>query len=366
MFLALRELKYAKLRYALIGLIMVLIAGLIFIISGLTKGLAADNASSIQNLQADYLVLEDSIEQQLNRSSIPALAGDDIKNIDGVKDASPLTLQMMSVGFHGSEQKLDVAMFATEANGMLVPPVAEGNGLDQDNGILIDSSLKREGVKIGDTLTAGNNNTELIVKGFVEGQRYSHTPVVFISEEIFYQMMGNNDDSANMVNAIALNFDETNGDAIQSKLSDDFVLTSKEEVLTNVPSYSQEQASLTMMIVFLFVISSFVLAAFFYVITLQKRDQFGVLKALGARTMYLIRSLVGQVLFLSVICIGLGILVTYGIKLALPAGIPFQLTAEGMMQYSLLILTMAVIGSLLSLFQIAKIDPVEAIEGGAN
>ena len=56
MFLAIRELKHSKLRYLLIGLIMVLVALLVFIISGLANGLSSDNASSIQNMKADYFV----------------------------------------------------------------------------------------------------------------------------------------------------------------------------------------------------------------------------------------------------------------------------------------------------------------------
>lgn len=43
MFLALRELKHAKLRYILIGLIMVLIAWLVLFVTGLANGLANDN-----------------------------------------------------------------------------------------------------------------------------------------------------------------------------------------------------------------------------------------------------------------------------------------------------------------------------------
>ncbi|HHQ0972437.1 TPA: ABC transporter permease, partial [Listeria innocua] len=42
MFLALRELKHSKLRYILIGLIMVLIAWLVLFVTGLANGLAND------------------------------------------------------------------------------------------------------------------------------------------------------------------------------------------------------------------------------------------------------------------------------------------------------------------------------------
>ncbi|MEB9935945.1 ABC transporter permease, partial [Bacillus cereus] len=56
MFLALRELKQSKLRYGLIGLIMVLLSFLVLVISGLANGLSYDNASSIQNMEANKFV----------------------------------------------------------------------------------------------------------------------------------------------------------------------------------------------------------------------------------------------------------------------------------------------------------------------
>ncbi len=62
MFLALRELKQSKLRYGLIGLIMVLLSFLVLVISGLANGLSYDNASSIQNMEANKFVLADDAE----------------------------------------------------------------------------------------------------------------------------------------------------------------------------------------------------------------------------------------------------------------------------------------------------------------
>jgi len=43
---------------------------------------------------------------------------------------------------------------------------------------------------------------------------------------------------------------------------------------------------------------------------------------------------------------------------------PFVISASSLLQSSLLILVMALLGSLVSMFQVAKIDPLEAIEGG--
>ena len=54
-------------------------------------------------------------------------------------------------------------------------------------------------------------------------------------------------------------------DEVKGELSGNYDVLTKDELLKGIPGYSQEQASLTMMIVFLFVIGTFVLAVFFYV-----------------------------------------------------------------------------------------------------
>lgn len=354
MFLAIRELFYAKFRYILIGLIMVLIALLIFIISGLAQGLSADNASSIEGLNADYLLIDPDAELEMTKSFIPRETKDEVDGIDGVEEAAPLSIRMMNASVNGTEQNVDVSLFATEADGMLIPSVSEGNGMESQNEVIADDSLKQEGVKIGDTLDFGEDSV-LTITGFSENQRYSHTPVVYV----------HGGESKN-INAIAIQAEEENLEEIKSELGSTYDVVTKEEALQGIPSYSQEQASLNMMIIFMFVIAAFVLAAFFYVITLQKRDQFGVLKALGAKTSYLLRNLVGQVVLISFVCIAMAVGLTLGVAALLPEDMPFLLTADEMLQTSILILIVSVVGALVSLFQVIKIDPIEAIEGAGK
>lgn len=354
MFLAIRELMHAKVRYILIGLIMVLIACLIFIISGLTQGLSADNASAIQDLKADYLLIDPDAELEMTKSFIPQEEKEEVAQMDEVEEASSLSIRMMNASVNDSDQNEDVALFVTESDGMLMPSVSEGRAINSDNEVVVDDSLKREGIEIGDTLAFGEDS-EWTVVGFVENQRYSHTSVVFA-----------NGGQTENINAIAIQADEANADALQANVGDSFDMVTKDEALQGIPSYSQEQGSLNMMTIFLYVIAAFVLAAFFYVITLQKRDQFGVLKALGAKTAYLVKNLVGQVVFISVLCIAVAVGLTLGVAALLPADMPFLLTAGGMLQTSLLILMVSIIGAVISLVQVVKIDPIEAIEGAGK
>ncbi|CDQ41316.1 MULTISPECIES: ABC transporter permease [Virgibacillus] len=346
MFLAIRELLFAKTKYILIGLIMVLTASLIFIISGLAQGLSSDNASVIQDLQADALIIEEGAEGEIGNSFIPADEREKmIEAQGGNNNASTLAIRMMNTTINDADQQIDIALFATERNGILMPDVAEGMFPQKADEVLADATLKQEGVRLGDQLQV-EENTSYTVTGFTADQRYSHTPVVFISNDELEQF-----------NAVAVQ-GEANTDG-------SYEVITKETALNGIPSYSQEQASLNMMIIFLYVIAAFVLAVFFYVMTLQKREQFGVLKALGAKSMYLIRGLIGQVILLSLISISIAVVVTFGIGALFPADMPFTLELETMLQPAIIIIVVSTIGAIVSLYQVIQIDPIEAIEGAA-
>lgn len=347
MFLAIRELMHAKLRYLLIGFIIVLISSLIFVISGLAKGLSADNASAIQNLQADQLVLEKDAEKQLTKSVISKSAMSKIAETEGVTEVVPLSIRMAAASVNDTEQKVDVALFGTDMDGVLFPNVTEGEAPTDSTEVVADDSLKKEGISIDDTITFAGSDREYRIAGFTENQRFSHTSVVYM------------DRSSDKVNAFAM---QTNSE-INNQLSRKYDVLTKDEVLQGIPSYSQEQASLNMMIIFLYVITAFVLAVFFYVITLQKKAQFGVLKALGSQTSYLIKNLIVQVAVISAVCIAIAVGLTFGAGELMPSDMPFVLEIKDMMQSALLLLAVSVIGSLISLVQVVNVDPIVAIEG---
>lgn len=359
MFLATRELFHSKLRYVLIGFIIILVASLIFIISGLAKGLSANNASSIQEMNADFLVIEKDAEQELGKSLLKHDVSDEIKDVKGVKGVAPLTIMQSSAKVNDAEKGTDMAFFITSSDSLLLPKVVEGKSMKKDTDVVLDDLLKDEGIKIGDTIHAGD--VELKVAGFAQNQRYSHTSVAYVSEKAFTS----DSKDEQKVNAFAVSSNDLKQSELQDKLKDYDVMT-KSESLSGIPSYSQEQASLNMMIVFLLIIAAFVLAVFFYVMTLQKRDQFGVLKALGTKTSYLVKNIMTQVLILSVICIGIGVALTYGISAVMPKDMPFVIDGGQMLGSSALVLGVSLIGAVVSLFQVVKVDPIEAIEGGAK
>lgn len=363
MFLALRELKHAKFRYLLIGFIMLLVAWLTFIVSGLANGLALDNASAMKNVNGDYFVLQDNADQKLARSSIPTDTLDEIRKQDGVKEAAPLSQTTTSFTQTGKDKKIDVTIFGIEPQSMIMPSISEGRGLGNlgKNEVVVDASLKGKGLAIGDTLENKDTGVSVTVVGFAKGQMFSHMPVLYTDTDSLNNMMKSTGRQQKpSYNAIVVNGNKDVQPTLEKNISHISVLT-KDQAVQGIPGFKEEQGSLTMMITFLIVIAAFVQAVFFYVITLQKTNQFGVLKAIGAKTSYLAKNLIGQVLILAITAIGISIALTFGVSAFFPEGMPFELGSEIVVKYSALLIVVAMIGALLSLQRIAKIDAIEAI-----
>lgn len=287
MFLGMRELLYSKLRYFLVTGIMVLIILLALILSGLANGLAYDNASSIANNNVPLYAISKDAQGTLARSLFNEKALDTIKKDSNVKDAALFGQSMQTLKRESDDKKYSVALFGIQPDSFLAPKIASGHSLKvtKPDEIVVDSSLKKEGLHIGDVLMDDILNRELTIVGFTTDQKYSHAPVAYL----------------------------------------------------NIATWHM---------------------------TLQKTAQFGILKALGVKTKRLAGSIIGQVVVISLIAIIISVLVTFLLPLILPDAMPFRLDTVTIISYSVLFFVVAIIGSLLSLYRIAKIDPLDAIRGG--
>ncbi len=372
--LSIKEMSFFKLRYLLIGFILFFLASLVFIISGLAHGLASDNSSAMVNMNAEGFYVSDDSEHRLDRSQLIGLNAAELRENGG----EVLGLQMKSMEITGQDARADVVVMGINAGGFLMPKVSEGAGLEaassgggagsvgvdssvsthslQPFGAVADITLKDEGVAIGDVLYDSKTDTRFIVRGFVEGYSYSHAPALFIDVSAWEAMLpGDNV----YYNTVALQ----NTDASDSvaSLLDSAELAAKDDIIAKIPGYKAEQSSLGMIVAFLLIIVVFVLGAFFYIMTIQKSNQFGILKAIGATNRFLILSTVIQVIALSLLSIGLAIGFAAILKMVMPDGMPFVFDIGLITQYSLIMLGIALLGAGLSGAGIVKADPLQAM-----
>ncbi|WP_342047520.1 ABC transporter permease [Bacillus sp. OTU530] len=359
MFLALRELRQAKLRYALIGMIMILIAWLTFMVTGLVNGLASDNASAIQNMKAHSFILQKEANQKLGQSVLTPKVLKDIQDQVGETNATPLSETTISLQEEGTTDKMDITVFGIDPTSFVAPAVKQGQSLHTDelNEAVVSEGLKANGVKIGDVLKNDDVNQSFKVIGFTNKSMFSHTPVIYVNMKQFQALQHAMGKANASYQAIVL---QGNMESLGKSVVDVQLFT-KDEMVQSIPGFKEEQGSLTMMTIFLVVIAAFVQAGFFYVLTLQKTSQFGVLKAIGTTTFYLTKSVIGQVLILAASAIIIGLGLTYGVSALLPDSMPFVLSNNTILQYTAILLMVSMLGASLSLLQITRIDAIEAI-----
>lgn len=353
----------------MIGIITVLIAWLVFILSGLGNGLSTLSAATFKNMDANYVTFEEGSRASMSRSLLSESLAEELENQPNVSAASAMGATMGTVkngsGSNDSE-KVDIAILGINPGSFLEPNVIEGKPLqaNQPLEVIANDTLKKKGFKIGDTLKIEGSLEKVKIVGFVNNETYNHLPVIFTTldkwRSIQFAAPGSDKGIEKPVNAIMLQGENIDFEKLNKSFKDTEIVT-KAAAIQGMPGYQEENGTIMMMLAFLLAISAFVLGVFFYVLTLQKANQFGILKAIGASNRFLGRAIVSQVFLLSFISIGAGILLTYGTALILPDEMPFTLDPKLVVLYGLLLLVISVLSSLVSVRKITKIDPLQAI-----
>jgi ABC-type transport system, involved in lipoprotein release, permease component len=349
MFLALQEIKHSKLRYGLVVGVIFLIAYLVFFLTGLAYGLAQESRMAVDKWDASGILLSDEANDNINMSVIKS---DDFTSVKASKKAS--LSQSAGIIYKEDNDKENVKFFGINSKDFLAPNITSGRMFKEANEVVVDDSLSDKGYKLGDIVKVTMSNEALKIVGFTNKAKFSIAPVVYMSRASLGRLKydGNTKDAD--INAIVYRGD------LKDKPSDLSNLPIK-TFINKLPGYSAQVSTFAFMIGFLVVIAAIVIGIFIYVLTMQKLDIFGVMKAQGIPTSYIAKSVLAQTFDLSFIGVILGLLGAYGTSLILPAAVPFEAKASYFIGISILMILTAVLGALFSVKTVVKIDPLKAI-----
>lgn len=369
MFLAMKEIMHSKMKFSMIIIIFVLIAWLVFILSGLGNGLSTLAASVFKNMDASHVVFQQGAQNSMSKSLLSEDLIGNIEQVEKVTAAAPMGSTMATAlkgESNNNEDKVDIAIIGINPGSFLEPPVVEGQALSADHpsNVIVNDTMKDKGFKLGDTFQLDGSPESLTIVGFVENQTYNHVTAVFTPmsqwRKIAFAAPGSDKGITNPVNAIMLQGNKIDPDAVDAVLTGTDTVT-RAAAVQGMPGYKEENGTIMMMLGFLLAIAAFVLGVFFYVMTLQKTNQFGIMKAIGAKVGFLSKAIMSQVFILSLVSIVIAILLTYGTAAIMPDGMPFKLETNLVVGYSITLLVIAMLSSLVSVRRMAKIDPMKAL-----
>ncbi|MFJ2596767.1 ABC transporter permease [Streptomyces erythrochromogenes] len=357
MFVAWRDLRFAKGRFALMGSVVLLITLLVGLLSGLTAGLARENVSAITGLPASHLAFAAPTGDQkvsFTNSQVPESAWLAWRGQPGVTAAQPLGIRTTNAV--SGERTAAVSVFGVDPAGGLAP---RDTGLTQGQVVLAEKAAKELG-----GLTAGAKikigPLELTVAAVAGTAAYSHTPVVWMDLND-WQRIGNPGTSIDTLATVVA----VSGSGLDLAAADRAAATraqTVDEALGAIGSYQAENGSLQMMRGFLFAISALVIGAFFTVWTIQRSGDIAVLKALGASTPYLLRDALGQAVVMLAIGTGLGTALAAGFGALISGGdVPFVLDAATVLVPAAIMIALGALGAALSIRRITAVDPLTAL-----
>ncbi|WP_251845858.1 ABC transporter permease [Enterococcus faecium] len=355
MFLALNEIMHSKLRYALVAGVMFLIAYLVFFLTGLAYGLAQDNRTAVDKWEADSIVLSKDANSNLGMSMITKKIAEEVEG--GKVAYLAQTPGVVTSKDSTEEGKINVSFFGIDKNQFIMPNLVEGKAFDNDDEAVGDISLKEEyGLAVGDTVKLSGSDKTFKLTGFTDHAKFNVSPVLYTTINAYQEIRFEKEDTSEnaRINAIVVRGKISN-------LPEDLEQIKISKFINELPGYNAQVLTFGFMIGFLIVIAAIVIGIFIYVLTMQKINIFGVMKAQGITGGFIARSVVAQTFILSFVGILLGLLGTVGISLVLPDAVPFQSNWLFFGVISLLMLVVAVLGALFSVRTIVKIDPLKAI-----
>ncbi len=375
MFIAIRDLRFAWGRFLLMAVVVALVAFLTTLLSGLASGLVKNNISGLEQLDFTHLAFEYGNKPSYRNSLIERDMWEGWRELQGVEALEPLGHSTFNARLLDNTSLDDVVLWGIEPGSFLEPVVLEGEQLGNvENGVIISELLVERGLKIGDTFKLDRALTELKVIGVVQELNIGHVPIVYTPirkwQEATYGPPGY--DGSEKLPDVLFDYATLIAMKLGSGVTDEAIAEMDMEMGTLTvdrpgayiasTGYREEIMTVQMIQGFLLVISAVVIGAFFTVWTIQRTQEIGLVKALGASNGYLMRDALGQVVILMLVGAALGVAVALRLGVVfVEGGFPFAMEYSAAAAMAVLLIAAGLIGSALSVGLITRVDPIIAL-----
>ncbi|TSD58718.1 ABC transporter permease [Aeromicrobium piscarium] len=345
MFVALRDLRFATGRFALMTTVIVLVSFLVGFLASLTSGLARESTSAITDLPTDRLAFatRDGQSPDFTSSSVTAEDVDAWASTPGVDSAEALGIATTRAS--AGDTTASVTTFAAEPGSTLVDT-------EIHDGSVVLTPAAAEDLGHPDTVTIGEQTFE-VADASIADTSYAHTPVVWMTLDD-WQPIGAPGGSGDTATVVAI-------DGTPEHTIDDMTTLDLRDARSAISSFSSENGSLMTMQAFLVAISALVVGAFFSVWTMSRGDDIAVLKALGGSTRYLLRDAIGQAVLVLVIGVGAGMGLSALTSALLDGVLPVSISLSTTLAPAALLVGVGLIGAGLAVWRITRIDPHAAL-----
>lgn len=351
MYLTLNEMNKEKLRYGLIITVITLISYLIFILSALALGLAQQNTSAVNDWGVTHVSMTSDANGNLSQS---LMTREEVLNTKTTEHSAIIGVAPTIVKSHKSP--ISATFIGTQKNDLIDKSIRLTKGTWPKNQyeVLISSELSQKGLNIGDKIKLGMLSHSVLVVGYVKKLEYNMSPVIYGDLNNWRPIKGVSDQfyASGIVRKDAKLTHATN-----------LKNYTKAQLFNKMPGYSAQNKTFIFMIGFLLVISAVIVAIFLYILTIQKIPNLAVLRAQGVPGKYLVLNTLSETLIIMIVSVLISAILCGITVWLIPASVPMFFDIKLLSLAAIGLILTGIIGAIVPLRIITKIDPISVIGG---
>lgn len=372
MFLALKEMRRAKVRFALLMGAIGLLVFLVLFQQSLQNGLITGFVGGIRNQSAPVVVYSVDGRRNLQGGVLLPELDAAVRAVDGVGRTGRLGLSTFTVEADG--EQADASVVGYDAEGLGSPAKLVKGRLPSALGEAVASEVDAaDGFDVGDVVTLVPGGYTITVVGLAADVQVNVTPTLFATFDTYEAAVRSrfgNADAVLLPNALAIEpaAGVSPAELVQriNAVSDEVDALTRSDAAAKAPGVSQVQTSFRMIFVLYGLVVPFVIGLFFLIVTLQKTGALTLLRAIGASTGKLVAALLIQVLVVVAGGLLIGVALYAPISQAKLGGIRLRFETSAVIVWAVVIVVAGLISSIFSATRVRHIDPVDAVGGAGS
>ena len=372
MFLALKEMIRAKVRF---GLLISAIGMLVFLIlfqQSIQNGLLTSFVGAIRNQSAPVLVYTLDGQRVIQGSVITPDLEQRVRALDEVATVGRIgqgTFTVTSADGGLEDTTLlgyddpELGAPTTVVDGRLPDGAAEAIGSDAD---------AASGFGLGDVVRIEPGGLELTIVGLARDVQLNAGPRLFVGYDTYLDAISsaNPDAGDPLPNVLAIApVDGVDDDELVDRvnaLSQDLDALTRADAADETPGVAQVRQSFQVIFLLYGLVIPCITGLFFLIITFQKSKALTLLRAIGAPGRRLVTSLLIQALIIVGLGFAVGLAIYAPISQRRLGGIQLRFETSAVIVWAVLLVVLGIGSSLLSARRVLAIDPIEATTGGGN
>lgn len=368
MFLALKEMRRAKVRFGmLIGAIGLLVF-LVLFQQSLQNGLLTGFVGGIRNQSAPVLVYSVDGRRNLQGGAIVPALEQQVRAVPGVARAGRLSLSTFTAEAGGKQVNAAVVGYDDVALGA-PRTLATGRYPEAFGEAVANEADASSGFAIGNTVVLDPGGFPITVVGLAQDVQINVTPTLFVQYDTYEAAVRSRfpDAPAILPNALAVEPAAGVSDkALVQRInasSEDLDALVRAEAANKAPGVSSVRRSFAVIFLLYGLVVPFVTGLFFLIVTFQKARALTLLRAIGAPTRKLVAALLAQVVIVVAAGLAIGVALYAPISMQQLGGITLHFETGAVVFWSVLLLVFGLLSSLFSARRVLAIDPVDATSG---